>query len=93
MTYRIDRLVTAENLVLFRMSGQIDEEGLDTMGQVLAGEKGEFAIDLKEVSLICREAVVLLALIETRGIELRNCPSYIRDWVDREKRRGVIEGP
>ena len=88
MTYRIDRLATAEDLVLFRMSGQIDEEGLDTMREVLAGEKGEFAVDLKEVSLICREAVMLLALIETRGIELRNCPSYVRDWVDREKNRG-----
>lgn len=88
MTYRIDRLVTAEDRVLFRMSGQIDEEDLDTMREVLAGEKGEFAVDLKEVSLICREAVMLLALIETRGIEIRNCPSYIRDWVDREKHRG-----
>jgi len=34
-----------------------------------------------EVIVVDREAVRLLAVSETNGIELRNCPAYIREWV------------
>jgi len=53
---------------------------------VLGREKRRVAIDLKEVVLVAREAVDLLALSEANGIELRNCPSYIREWVDRSRK-------
>jgi len=42
------------------------------------------AIDLKNVLLVDREAVKLLAVRESNGTELRNCPAYIREWVTRE---------
>jgi hypothetical protein len=42
-------------------------------------------IDLKEVLLLDRGAVKLLALSESNGAELRNCPAYIREWVTRER--------
>jgi hypothetical protein len=29
--------------------------------------------------------VKLLALTEARGVELRNCPAYIREWIERER--------
>jgi hypothetical protein len=32
-----------------------------------------------------REAVRLLVVSETNGIELRNCPAYIREWVTKER--------
>ena len=47
--------------------------------------KASFAIDLKNVLLVDREAVKLLALSEANGTELRNCPPYIREWVTRER--------
>jgi hypothetical protein len=53
--------------------------------ELLDGEKGCLAIDLKNVILVDREAVNLLACTETNGTELRNCPPYIREWVTREK--------
>ncbi len=53
----------------------------DLLGQ----ERGEVAIDLKEVLLVDREAVTLLAFSEANGIALRNCPAYIREWVARER--------
>jgi hypothetical protein len=37
------------------------------------------ALDLTEVMLVDREAVRLFALSEVDGIELRNCPAYIRE--------------
>ena len=51
---------------------------------VLEQQSGSFAIDLKNVLLVDREAVKLLALSEANGTELRNCPPYIREWVTRE---------
>ena len=38
-----------------------------------------------DVSLIDREAVTVLAFSEGNGIGLRNCPAYIREWIDRER--------
>ena len=52
---------------------------------VLERESGGVAIDLKNVLLVDREAVKLLALSEANGTELRNCPRYIREWVTRER--------
>jgi len=52
---------------------------------VLEQEPDGFAIDLKNVLLVDRKAVKLLALRETNGTELRNCPPYIREWISRER--------
>jgi hypothetical protein len=43
------------------------------------------AIDLTEVTLVSPEAVEALAVAETNGIELRNCPANVREWVSRAK--------
>lgn len=40
------------------------------------------AFDLQEVRLVDREAVRFLADCETRGIKLKNCPSYVREWIE-----------
>ena len=55
--------------------------------ELLGRENGRVAIDLKEVDLVAREAVDLLALSEARGVELRECPSYIREWINQERSR------
>ena len=59
---------------------------MDTLQNVLRQEASAVAIDLKNVSLVEREAVQLLALAEDSGIELRNCPASIREWVTRERK-------
>lgn len=66
------------------ISGTLTGEHVDTLRNVLRQEAGALAIDLKNVSLVGREAVQLLALIEFNGMELRNCPKYVREWVTRE---------
>jgi hypothetical protein len=85
MSCRIDRCVSAENLVVLFISGRITGEHVDMLRGVLEQELRGFAIDLKHVLLVDREAVKLLALRETNGTELRNCPPYIREWVTRER--------
>ncbi len=85
MSCRIDRIVSAENLAVLFISGRITGEHVDMLRGVLEQESGGFAIDLKNVLLVDREAVKLLALSEANGTELRNCPPYIREWVARER--------
>ncbi len=85
MSCRIDRIVSAESLVVLSVSGRITGEDVDMLRGVLEQESGPFAIDLKNVLLVDREAVKLLALSEAHGTELRNCPPYIREWVTRER--------
>jgi hypothetical protein len=85
MSCRIDRVVSTENLVVLFVSGRITGEDVDMLRGVLEQESGGFAIDLKNVLLVDREAVKLLALSEANGTELRNCPPYIREWVTRER--------
>ena len=85
MTYRIDRMLIEQGVVL-RISGRIAREDLDVLRKAL--EDGRVvALDLTEVELADRDAVALLAGTESNGIELRHCPAYIREWVTRERGR------
>jgi hypothetical protein len=86
VTCRIDRVLDADNLIVLCISGRISGQHVDTLRNVMRQEAGAAAIDLKNVSLVDREAVQLLALAEDSGIELRNCPAYIREWVTRERK-------
>jgi hypothetical protein len=86
MSCRIDRVASRDDRVVLLVSGRITGEHVDMLRGVLEQESGSFAIDLKNVLLVDREAVRLLALSEANGTELRNCPPYIREWVTREMR-------
>ena len=85
MTCRIDRLSIEQGVVL-RISGRIAGEDLEVLRTALE-ESRVVAIELAEVELVDRDAVEFLALSEANGIELRNCPAYIREWITRERGR------
>jgi hypothetical protein len=85
MSCRIDRVITAENLVVLFISGRITGEHVDMLRGVLEQESDGLAIDLKDVLLVDREAAKLLALSEANGTEFGNCPPYIRERVTRER--------
>jgi hypothetical protein len=85
MACRIDRLLAERDLVVLRISGRIATDDVDVLRVAIDQEHGAIAIDLGEVGLIDRGAVNLLALSEARGVELRNCPPYIREWIAREQ--------
>jgi hypothetical protein len=85
MTCRIDRVVIGPGLLILHISGQITGRDVDLLRTLLEQERTVVAIDLKDVLLVDREAVSLLALSEFNGAELRNCPAYIREWVTRER--------
>jgi hypothetical protein len=91
MSCRIERTVEGENSVVLRVSGRIQGENVDTLREAIEQEKGRLALDLTEILLVDREAVSLLAVSEANGIELRNCPAYIREWVGKERGFGYGE--
>jgi hypothetical protein len=84
MTCRIDHRVIGKDRAMLCISGRITEECVDTLRALLEQEKGVVTIDLKDVLIVAREAIKLLAVGESNGVELRNCPAYIREWVTRE---------
>jgi anti-anti-sigma regulatory factor len=84
MSFRIDRVVV-NHLVVLLLSGKLTGEHVDTFRNVLREESGALAIDLKNVSLVDRDAAKLLGLAEHKGAELRNCPKYVRELVNRER--------
>ena len=85
MSCRIDREVGKDGVVVLLISGKLTAECVDLLGNALRQETDAVAFDLKNVSLVDRPAVQLLALAEHNGTELRNCPKYVREWVRRER--------
>jgi ABC-type transporter Mla MlaB component len=83
MACRIDRLTAERDFVVLRISGRMTQDNIPVLRAAIDQERGALAIDLTEVGLVDRDTVNLLASSEGRGIELRNCPPYIREWVDR----------
>ncbi len=81
---RIQRL--ANHRVVFALSGRIEMERAPELRRLLeAGGKDRVAVlDLKDVTLVDRGAVKFLARCEAEGVKLENCPSYIREWINRE---------
>jgi hypothetical protein len=85
MVFRVDRFVTEEGCSVLRLSGRIADEDVDVLRAALDQETGAVEIDLRDVSLIDRRAVKVLAFSEDNATVLKNCPAYIREWIDRER--------
>ena len=83
MTCRIDRVSTEQGVVLC-ISGRLTTEDLVIVRTELA-QRRVSAIALADVELVDRDAVKLLAQAEVQGVELRNCPAFIREWITKER--------
>lgn len=73
-----------DGLVIFALSGRIEEIHVPELQELLKNEleTAIVAIDLEEVRLVDRQVVKFLATCETRGVQLKNCPSYVREWIE-----------
>ena len=88
MTLKIVRSAE-DGLVVFTLSGRIELEQVAELQNLVdfAAAKSSVVLDLKEVRLVDREAVQFLARSEVEGVELDNCPAYIREWIEKERRQ------
>ena len=84
MTYRIHRSTRAAE-ISFALSGELDNELATRLQALLESEsQGPILIDLQEVTLVAREAVRFLARLESDGVQIVNCPEYVRRWIAAE---------
>jgi hypothetical protein len=82
---RIQR--AANGQVVFTLSGRIQGENVAELQRLLELERvgRGLVLDLKDVTLVDRDAVKFLARCEADSIELKNCPAYIREWIEKER--------
>ena len=81
MTCKVVRLIDSDRLVLLHISGHLQEVHIEMIEELLAKDTDPVALDLGEVTLVDREAVRFLASLDARGVGLRNCPGFIREWM------------
>ena len=72
--------------VVFTLSGRIKAVRLAELEKLLKCEAGDhnLVLDLQEVKLVDRDAVSFLANCESKGVNIANCPTYIREWIEKE---------
>ena len=81
---RITRAANGE--AVFRLSGRMDAESVAELEKLFNAETNgrRIVLDLKNLTLVDREAVIFLAKCET-DLQIKNCPPYIREWIKRER--------
>jgi hypothetical protein len=82
-------LRSANGEVVLTLIGRMSDENLAELKSLIASERkiSRVVLDLKDVTLVDREAVHFLGKCETDKIILKNCPPYIRDWIDGSRKR------
>ena len=83
--FKITRVSNGE--VIFKLSGQLDGETIGELEALISAETGDryIALDLKDLRLVDQDIVSFLKRREADGIQLKNCPPYIREWIMGER--------
>src|SRR6266581_1243664 len=76
----------ANGHVVLRISGRLNGEGLVELKKLIESDETDrrIVLDLRELTLVDQEAVRFLEECDSDGIELRNCPPYIGEWIERQ---------
>ena len=86
MTLRIQRTVGSDTTV-FKLAGRIQAANVAELLSLLMedSEGRPVILDLADVKIVDRDAVLFLAMSEVFGAKLRNCSAFIREWITQEK--------
>ena len=71
-----------------RLSGRFRSDLIEFVRSVMSNGCALKALDLSEVTLVDLEVVRFLISCEDEGIELVQCPPYVREWILRERAEG-----
>jgi anti-anti-sigma regulatory factor len=79
---------SANGEVVLTLIGRMDAENVAELKTAFASEAKDrhIVLDLKDLTLVDRDAVKFLERCEADSIKLKNCPAYIREWITRERR-------
>jgi len=83
---RIEKL-TGQTSTTLKLSGWLQEEHLPLLQAEIFACAGTLQLDLTEVTLVDRPSVRFLIRRESEGMQLFNCPLYIREWITKERSR------
>jgi hypothetical protein len=74
---------TTNSDVVFVLTGRLQVDTVGELSGLLALESPIRAVvlDLKDLVLVDRDCVDFLRSCAEKGIELRNCPQFIRIWM------------
>ena len=80
---KITTVVNGE--VVIKLSGRMDAENIGELEALMtSGADGRrIVLDLRDLTLVDQDAVSFLKRCEEDNITLKNCPSYIRQWITR----------
>jgi len=78
---------TANGEVVFKLSGRIETENIAELKALLSAETSgrHLLLDLSDLTLVDQDVVSFLRNSEADGIELKNCPAYVREWMKQKK--------
>ena len=82
MTLKIEESFEGGSPML-RLCGRIQAAHLDAL-EAQIGNRPGVVLDLAEVTLVDVDAVRFLNACEAKGVRLRHCPAYVREWIRRE---------
>ena len=86
MAFRIQRS-TNDEAIVFALSGAMEIKHIEHFKSLLEAEKQRpILLDLRDVTLVGREAVEFLSRLEAAGVGIVNCPDYVRTWIEAENR-------
>ena len=73
--------------MVFTLIGRMTQEDTAELERMFRSELNvrNLILDLKDLTLVDRDAVRFLERCETENIKLKNCPAYIREWITRER--------
>jgi hypothetical protein len=84
LTVKIETIREADCTII-RLIGRLEAEYLsEVKAQIRAGD-GPIVFEMDELTFVDVHAVRFFIDCEARGIELRACPAYIREWIARER--------
>ena len=84
MTLRIERSVR-QGIMVFTLSGRMNVEEVAELKELFDADYRTIVLDLRDLRLVDRDAVQFLRDCEAHGMNLENCPAYVREWMEREK--------
>jgi hypothetical protein len=86
MVFKIER-ITQDGQTFLRLSGRLNANELDQVRAEIGALDRKTSLDLDEIALVDMEAIRFLAAYELTGATLLHCPLYIREWINRERKR------
>jgi hypothetical protein len=84
---RIERRSQERSSTKLKLSGRMQADGLSELRAEIEKCNALPSLDLEEVTLLDRDSVRFLIRCESEGVQLVNCPMYVREWIMGERGR------